>query len=185
MPRRSFVVRLPMEAKAWLDQELVKRGFAGYEEIAETLKAKGHQTSMQAVHRYGQRLQKQMEAISASTEAARIIANATPDQADARSAAVISMFQTGLFEAMLAMQAAEGAAPKERVQLYSKAARGIADLTRASVAQKKWADEVKAKLAAAKTQASKAAETVARKAGLSDDDWGAIRAQILGIEVEN
>lgn len=184
MPRRSFVVDLPAEVKAWLDAELVRRGFSDYEQLAESLKAQGVDTSTSAVHRYGQQLQREIDAIRASTEAAKVIAGATPDDEDARSAAVISLFQSGMFDAMLAVrEAQDDIEPAKRLAMFGKTAKGLADLTRASLSQKRWATEVRAKLATAKAEAAKKAEAVAKRAGLSDDDWGQIRAHILGIEV--
>ncbi|MCU7841919.1 MAG: DUF3486 family protein [Candidatus Thiodiazotropha sp. (ex Troendleina suluensis)] len=184
MPQRSKIDRLKAGEKAWLDQQLINRKFQDYEELEALLAERGFKIGKSSIHRYGKRLQRQMEAIQASTEAAQIIAEATPDEADARSGAVISMFQTGIFDAMLAMQDAEGLEPSDQMRLYSKAARGIADLTRASLSQKKWADQIKSRLEAAKQKAVDKAQQVAVRNGLSDDDWGMIRAQILGIEVD-
>lgn len=183
MPPRSFVIELPIELKAWLDQELVKRGFAGYSQITEELQAKGVDTSRAAVARYGKQLETWMTGIRASTAAAQTIAEATPDQADARSAAVISMMQTGMLEALMAMADGNDQPPEERIKIFSRTAGSIAELTRASLAQKRHQADIEAKMTAAKQAAASAAEKVARQAGLSDEDWGAIRAHILGIEV--
>ncbi|MEJ1353108.1 MAG: phage protein Gp27 family protein [Candidatus Sedimenticola sp. (ex Thyasira tokunagai)] len=185
MGRRSFVVDLSAADKAWLDQKLINGGFQGYEDLAEQLGARGVKSSTSAVGRYGQQLQRQIEAIKASTEAAKMIAAASPDEADARSAAVISLFQSGLFDAMLSIRDMEEEMdPVKRMVIFGKSARGLASLTRASITQKKWSQEVNARLDAAKAQAVDAAERHARKAGMSDDQWGLIRAEILGIEVQ-
>ncbi|MCU7934128.1 MAG: DUF3486 family protein [Candidatus Thiodiazotropha sp. (ex Dulcina madagascariensis)] len=184
MPQRSKIDSLKTEERAWLDQQLIHRKFQDYEELEALLAERGLKIGKSSIHRYGKRLQRQMAAIQASTEAAQIIAEATPDEADARSGAVISMFQTGIFDAMLAMQDAEEMEPSDQMRLYAKAARGIADLTRASLSQKKWADEIKRRLESAKAQAVEQAQQVAMRNGLSDDDWGILRAQILGIEVD-
>ncbi len=184
MPRRSFVVDLSAGDKAWLDQELISGGFQGYDDLVEKLQARGVNSSTSAVHRYGQQLQRKIDAIKSSTEAAKAIASAAPDDADARSAAVISMVQSDMFDVLMALQEAEDADPAKRVKLISNAARAISDLSRASVNQKRWAAEVNLKLNAAKQAAADQAETIARRNGLSDEDWGAIRAHILGIEVQ-
>lgn len=184
MPRRSFAVELPVEEKAWLDQELVRRGFANYDELADALQEKGVDTSRSAVARYGQQLQTLMESIRASTQVAKVIAEATPDEADSRSAATISMLQTGMLNALMSLDQARERSPEEQLEIFSKSARSIADLTRASLAQKRHQADVDAKLNAAKQAAATAAERVAKQAGLTDEDWGAIRAHILGIEVK-
>jgi DNA-binding transcriptional regulator YiaG len=92
--------------------------------------------------------------------------------------------QAGLFDALLEMNAANDEMdPGARFAMLGKAARGISQLTRASIAQKKHSNEVRAKLDAAKRKAADQVEAVAKKAGLSEEDFGLIRAQILGIEV--
>lgn len=184
MPQRSKIDRLKTSEKAWLDQQLINRKFQDYEELATLLAERGLKIGKSSIHRYGKQLQRQLAAIQASTEAAQIIAEATPDEADARSGAVISMFQTGIFEAMLALRDAEAMEPSDQMRLYGKAAQGIASLTRASLSQKRWADEIKRRLDIAKQLAVEQAQQVAVRNGLSDDDWGMIRAQILGIEVD-
>ncbi|MEJ1496338.1 MAG: phage protein Gp27 family protein [Candidatus Sedimenticola sp. (ex Thyasira tokunagai)] len=185
MGRRSFVVDLSAADKAWLDQKLINGGFQGYEDLAEQLGARGVKSSTSAVGRYGQQLQRQIEAIKASTEAAKMIAAASPDEADARSAAVISLFQSGLFDAMLSIRDMEEEMdPVKRMVIFGKSARGLASLTRASITQKKWSQEVNAKLDAAKAEAANKAEKVAQREGLSEEAWGEIRAHILGVEIE-
>ncbi|WP_435100816.1 DUF3486 family protein [Arhodomonas sp. AD133] len=178
MPQRSAVEQLPDDIRTELDRRLAQSGFSGYAELAEWLTGQGYQISRSAVHRYGQRLERRMETIRASTEAARQIASVAPDEEDDRSAAVISMVQSDLFEAMLALQEAqeEGVDPTTRVALLSKAGRAVAEVSRASVNQKKFAAEVRRQT---QQEAADAAETAARKAGLSDDGVAAMRAAIL------
>ena len=67
--------------------------------------------------------------------------------------------------------------PLERMELLSKAAKSIAEVSRASIANKKWQVEVrtKAELAANKVDA------IARKGGLSAEAAASIRREILGI----
>jgi len=101
-----------------------------------------------------------MSAIKASAEAARLIAEAAPDAADEHSAAVIRLVQSALFEAMLKVREAEDADPAEQVKLLSQAARAVAEASRASIGQKKWAEEVKTKLDAIEREAGKAGRTL-------------------------
>lgn len=176
MPQRSAVEQLPDEVRGQLDRRLSEAGFSGYDQLAEWLTEQGYQISRSAVHRYGQRLERRMETIRASTEAARQIANIAPDDEDERSAAVISMVQSELFEAMLALEEAQDADAGERVALLSKAGRAIAEVSRASVNQKKYAAEVRRQT---QEEAAEAVETAARKQGLSDDGVSALRKAIL------
>jgi hypothetical protein len=197
---RGKLGTLPLGIRAWLDQELRERGFGDYERITRALneRLESHYAAGAAdpaapsapsvgtstVHRYGQRLQRRIERIIASTQAAQMIADAAPDEAAAQSAAVIGMVQGDIFEVLLQLQEVEEQDdPGKRLKLLGDASKAIAELSHAAIRQKQWSSQVRAKLDAAKAAAADAAEAVARKAGLSEDDWGAIRAQILGIEV--
>jgi len=97
-----------------------------------------------------------MARIRASTEAARLIAQASPDESDEHSAAVLRMVQSSLFEAMTRVTEADDADPADQVKLLSAAARAIADASRASIGQKRWADEVRDRLDSVERVAAKA-----------------------------
>jgi DNA invertase Pin-like site-specific DNA recombinase len=174
MPRRPKITRLPSDVRIWLDEALAEGNFAGYEALAAELRARGYDVSRSSVHRYGQRLERKLAAIRASTEAARQIAAAAPDDADLRSAAVISLVQSDLFDALLALQEAETAEPGERVKLLAAAARAVAEASRASIGQKRWADEVRARLDELERQAAKADRR------LDAETLRAVREQLYG-----
>lgn len=157
MARRSKVDALPPEVRAWLEKTLADRSHPGYVALSEALKAQGYELSHSAIWRADQRIQRTMSAIKASAEAARLIAEAAPDAADEHSAAVIRLVQSALFEAMLKVREAEDADPAEQVKLLSQAARAAAEASRASIGQKKWSEEVRAKI--------DEVERVARNAG--------------------
>ncbi|MEW5790021.1 MAG: phage protein Gp27 family protein [Pseudomonadota bacterium] len=157
MPRRSKIDGLPPHLKAELEQLLADRTHGGYEALAAWLAEHGYAISKSAIHRYDQRVQAVMSRIKASTEAARLLAQAAPDEADEHSAAVLRMVQSALFDAMARVtEAAEEADPERQVKVLSAAARAIAEASRASIGQKKWAEEVRAKLDAIEQAAAKA-----------------------------
>jgi hypothetical protein len=56
LDRRSRVIHLPPELRAWLDQELLRNGFSDYRGLASAIAEKGWQISKSAVHRYGVKL---------------------------------------------------------------------------------------------------------------------------------
>ncbi|ABE50965.1 DUF3486 family protein [Methylobacillus flagellatus] len=184
MAKRSEVQGLPAEVRKWLDQTLAENNFSGYMEIAAALKERGYAISKSSVHRYGQKLENRLAAIKASTEAAEAIVNASPDEGDARSEAIMALVQTEMFDAILNLQEAVESEPEKRMKILASAAKSIALASRASVNQKKWAVEVRAKIAAKLNAASNEAESIAKDAGMSDDTWAAIRAKFLGIKVE-
>ena len=156
MPPRDKISQLPAEVRSEIDRLLIDRGFSGYEALEEQiLEAHGIEVGKSTLHRYGQRLERRLSAIKASTEAAKAIADAAPDEADQRSAAVISLVQSDLFEAMISLREADDEDdPASRVKMLSQAARAIAEASRASVNQKKWSAEVRARLDALEENAA-------------------------------
>lgn len=178
MARPTGVGALPPELRAELDSLLIKYNFSNYEVLAEHIRTKGGSVSKSSLHRYGQRLERRMEAIKASTEAAKLIAAQADDDADALGGSVLSIIQSELFDAMINIQDAEGMEDVgERITLLSKAAKSIAELSRASINTKKWQVEMKAK---AQAVADKAARLMT-KGGLSADTVETIKREILGI----
>jgi len=167
MARRSSVSKLPASVRQWLDTALAERNFSGYAELEAVLRERGFALSRSAIHRHGQKVERRMAAIKASTEAARLISEAAADDQDSRSEALHALVQTELFDTILNLQeAADGEIdPKERVKLLSAAAKNIATLTRASVTLKRFQTEVRARLEAAKVDVEK----IARQGGLSDE----------------
>lgn len=169
---------MPPAVRAWLDGALVANQFGEYEELSAILSEKGFAISKSSLHRYGTKLERRLAAIKASTEAANAIAAAAPDEADNRSNAIISLVQTEIFEALLAMQEAEECDdPAARITVLGKAAKNIASLTNASVTRLKWATEVTTKARAA----AEAVAKIATKGGLSAEAVAEIRKQVLGI----
>ena len=182
MAKRSEVHSLPPDVRKWLEQALAENNFSGYMQLAAELKDRGYSISKSSVHRYGQKLENRLAAIKASTEAAQAIVDAAPDEGDARSEATMALVQTEMFDALMNMQ--EDMPAEKRIKAMSGAMKSIALASRASVNQKKWAVEVREKLAAKLKTASDEAETIAKGAGMSDDTWSAIRAKFLGIKVD-
>lgn len=179
MPRRPKTDQLPADVRAWLEKTLADRGHPGYAALSGMLAERGYAISSSALHRTDQRIQRAMGAIRASTEAARLIAEAAPDSADERSAAVISLVQSGLFDAMLAFSESqdEDVGPADRLKLLGQAARSIADVSRASIGNKEFSEKVREKTSAA----AAAVDRIAAKAGLSAETVAAIRGEIMGI----
>lgn len=177
MGQRSKIKRLPDEVRAQLDKELLKRGFSGYDALETWLAGLGISVSKSAIHRYGQQLERRLSAIKASTEAARLIAAAAPDDADQRSGAVISMVQTEIFEILVALDEAADADPMKKAKLLSTLAKNIATLTRASVHQKRHEIEIRSKV---KTAADLAMR-IAKKGGISKAGADELFRVITGI----
>lgn len=176
MPRRAKIETMPPAVRAWLERTLADRTHEGYYALAALMKEKGCEISHAAIHRYDQKLQRSLAAIRASTEAARLIAEAAPDELDSRSAAVISLVQSHLFDAMLKLAEAEDEPdPSARLKILGQAARSIADVSRASVSNKSFARAMKEKLDAIETDSAKKGKQ------LDPETLRIIREEVYGI----
>lgn len=179
MPTPSKVSQLPEAVRTELQRRLIASGFSGYVELEEWLASQGYEIGKSSLQRDGAKLKRRLDAIRASTQAARDLAEAAPDDEGHLGGSVISMIQSDIFEVLLKLQDAqdEDVNPVERLGMLSAAAKSVAELSRASVGQKKWMVEVRAKVNAA----AEAAAKIAKRGGLSADAVSEIRKQILGI----
>ena len=181
MPAPSKIDLLPPEVRGELDRRLIAAGFGSVVALSEWLSERGFEISKSTVGVHSLRLKRRLAAVTASTEAAKLIAAAAPDEADDRSNAIISLIQSDLFEALVEFQEAqdseeEGMKPGERILLYGKAAKNIASLTRASVTRNKWAQEVREKTL---LEAANRVDSAAQARGLTAEDARFWREQVL------
>lgn len=179
MARESAVTALPREVQDELNRQLIEQNFTGYEDFETWLRNLGYEISKSSIHRYGQKIERRMAAIRASTEAAKFITEAAGDDQDARSEAVIALVQTEMFDSIIAIQEAadEELTAADRIGLMSSAAKNIATLTRASIAQKEFKTKVQARAAEAADKVAK----LAKKGGMSAATVEEIKRSILGI----
>lgn len=157
MSRKSTITQLSQGIRDHIERRLAEGRLSLSELIAE-LQATfpdeartGELPSRSAIHRWGQKLQRRLDAIRASTEAALLIRQHSADREDARSEALTSLVQTELFEAILSLQEASSSSgegeeidPARRVALLGEAARNIATLSRASVTLKQFQERQRA-----------------------------------------
>lgn len=196
MGRKSSISRLPAEIKSYIEAMLAT-GAQTLDELISDLRdrfpAEANANilpSRSAMGRYGQKLDRRLSAIRASTEAAKLIQAQAGDDKDARSEALTALVQTELFEAILALQEADEPPPEgvtadeaaaARIDLLSKAAKNIATLTRSSVNLKVFQAKVEeeARKKALFDAAEKATET-GKTQGLTAVGVEALRAAIMG-----
>jgi hypothetical protein len=174
MARRSSVTQLPPEVKDWLDRSLVDGGFAGYQALAAELQGRGYDISKSALHRYGQSFEEKVERLKTATEQARAVVAASPDDAGHMGEALTRLVQTQTFDLLLKLDV-ENIDP-ESINLAA-VGKMVADLNKASVAQKQWAAKVREKADAAAEEVTK----IAKSGGLSDEAAALIREKVLGI----
>lgn len=191
MGRKSSIDRLSDDIKGYIQGRLAD-GSMTLDELITDLQSRwpqeaaaGELPSRSAVGRYGQKLERRLAAIRASTEAAKIIRAQAGDREDARSEALTAMIQSELFESIMQLQEAsdEEMEPAERVGLLSAAAKNIATLTRSSVALKKYQEEAaeKARLELLKEQEQRL-EEMRGQDGMSEQFEKRIRKILMGKE---
>ncbi len=180
MARESAVDQLSPEHLELLKVRLEDSGFQDYQQLTDWLTDLGYEISKSSVHRFGKKHEQKMQAVSLSTQAAIYMAERNPDDAGALSSTVITMMQSEFFNALVQLQTLDDdkdADPMVRMAMLSKISKGIAELSKASVNQKKHQIEVRDKAQAAADKV----EQIANKGGLTGDTVQEIRRAILGI----
>jgi len=172
MGERSKIVQLPEATRVELDQRLVAGGFSGYVELEGWLRQQGFEVSKSSIHRYGSQMERRLADLRVSTEQARALVAAAPDDTDAMSRATMQMLQQRLFQVLRDMDDVD----PDDVDL-AKLAKAVAPLARASIAQQEYMRQVKERAAAA----ADAADRIVKTGGLSADSAAEIRRAILGI----
>lgn len=183
MPPRSKVAQLPPDLRAWLHRAIVERGYGDIVGLTDELNALCKQGGVaitigkSAIGAESQRVKRAQESIAATTEAARLIAEAAPDEGDNRSAAAMALVQSEVFELLLKIREADDLDDMQRLGVMNEAALGLSRLSRSRVNQAKWNAEVEARTKAAAEKVAKIAKT----GGLTAAQVSEIRSQILGI----
>ena len=172
MPPRSKVEQLPPEVKAWLDQALVQSNFSQYTLLSAELKKRGCEISKTGLHRYGQDFEDRLKTLRMVTEQARAVVQASPDDDGAVNDALVRLTQEKMFGILMELEV-----DPTSIDL-TKLARAVAELGKASVAQKRWQMEARK---SALAEAAKEAGIAAKSVGLTDDAVEQIKRRILGI----
>ncbi|WP_064116755.1 DUF3486 family protein [Pseudomonas fluorescens] len=168
MPPRSKVASLPKAVKAWLDKALAENSFSEYESLAAELSVQGFSISKSALHRYGQDFESKLSALKVASEQARAVVAAAPDEEGAVNEALMRLVQEHLFKLLMT---------DDKPFDLAKVAKAVAELGKASIAQKKWQAEYREKAEAAASRVEK----IAKKGGLNQATVDEIRREILGV----
>ena len=171
MPPRSKVELLPDAVLNELNERLVKGRFSGYVALSDWLKGEGYEIGKSALHEYGQSYEDKLGRLKLAGEQARAIVAAAPDDEGAMNEALMRLIQEKLFGILMDMNV-----DVKRINI-SSLAKSVAELARASVTQKKYAETVREKAKAAVASI----ERIAKKGGLSKGAVAEIRREILGI----
>jgi hypothetical protein len=172
MPSNSKVDELPEEVKNWLDENLVKNNFSAYVALSEELKSRGYDISKSSLGRYGKAFEDRIQAIKKQAEMYKILREQVGDDEGAMTDGIIRQAQYMIGEVLNKM----GPMDLDDMDL-PKLIRAIADLSRASVSQKKWMAEIKGRTKDAVAEVVK----VAKAEGLSAEGVKTMRETIMGI----
>jgi len=142
MPARSAVTQLPDAVRTELERKLLRSGFSDYQALADWLAEQGYEISKSSVHRYGQEFEQRMAALKVATDQAKTLAAESADDEGAMNEALLRLVQTKTFEILLQLE-------DQKIETnLPKIGRMVAELARASITQKKWAEQVRTKLKA-------------------------------------
>jgi hypothetical protein len=182
-PRNSRKIkRMPDDLKKELDRMLGEGTLHSSRELAKWLGDNGFAISHSAIHKYGQKFERRLEAVRLATEQARVVCETFKDDDQQMQAALLRLVQTRVFEVLQAAnerptgRAKAGAASLTPVNI-SVLARTVSGLVRAEVEHLKWRERTRAALAAADSKLDEA-----RREGLSETMADSIRSVLLDIE---
>lgn len=177
MPPPSKIDLLPEDVRRELDERIVAAGFGSYVALSEWLAERGFAIGKSTVGAYGKDLERHIARVRASTQAAIALEESTRDDTDARSNAIYAQLQSGIFDALTALdEAEEEPDATKKLVLYTKAGKDFAAIGRGNLARQRYAAEVRAKLDAAREDVRRIAAT----AGVPDDVQAAIDARLMG-----
>jgi hypothetical protein len=198
MARRSRIkTEVPRTIQDEFNARLVAGGFSNYEGLTDWLNERlseeglSVRISKTSAFRYGAEFQEQFERdMAEQRQLYQIAKTSLADNQDPEGVvreATIRTMQTRLLRLSIALRDAEEAGddPHLLAETSSKIAKAIADLGRTDILSQKFKAEILKEERARQIAATNAAESVAKKAGLSDSDWAEIRAKFLGVEVES
>jgi len=168
MAQRSAVAQLPGEVREELERRLLRNAFSNYQDLADWLCEAGYEISKSSVHRYGRQFEQRMSALKVATDQAKTLAAEAGDDEGAMNEALLRLVQTKTFEILLELDEAE------QTKNLSKIGHMVAELARASVTQKKWAEQVRAKI-------QQRADAYASRNGLSEKQAEDLRRELLGV----
>lgn len=172
MAPRSKVLQLPDPVKAWLDTALAENNFSDYELLSAELEARGFQISKSALHRYGQDFESRLSALKLASEQARAVVQSAPDEEGAVNEALMRLVQEHLFKLLMTQSSDNMDLPK--------VAKAVAELGRASVTQKKFAIEERARKKLLDEQEQRLEEELRGADGMSEHLEARIRNILLG-----
>jgi hypothetical protein len=175
------IKKLPPDLKEQLDRMLTEGTLHSCRQLAKWLGDNGFEISHAAIHKYGQKFERRLEAVRIATEQARIVCEEFKDDDERMQSALMRLVQTRLFEVLSSTSESEaGSENSERTRVapvnVTALARSVSGLARAETEHRKWAERARANVAEAEKKVDEA-----RTKGLSKDAAEQIKAVLLEI----
>ena len=174
MPPRNKVTALPKAVRDWLDQKLSDGSYSNYSLLTEELKGRGFDLSRSSVHRYGSELEKTMALAKATVDQARAVVQASPDEDDAMTNAIMRLTQQHTLQLLMHMKF--DPAHAEGVDM-NKLTLQVSRLVRSSLPLKNYQREQRERAAQVASEIGKEA----KKLGASEATIKTWREKVLGV----
>lgn len=139
MRRSKISSVLPPKVREALDQKLIAGAFSDYNGLSAWLAKQGFTVSRSSLQRYGSAFEQRLQAVALAAQQARAVVAASPDSEGAMSDALTRLVQEKIFGVLVE---AEDVSENQLARL----ARAVADLGRATIAQRRWAQQVRERL---------------------------------------
>lgn len=173
--RRNTLRRLSPAIRSELDDKILNRNFTGYHDLKLWLRQNGCMIATTTVKRYANKLEERLGAVRMATVQARAVVEAAEGADLEINEALLRLVQQHLFTVLVELNGAD----LNRANL-SALARSVSALGRASILQKKYAEEMRVRLVEKVAAAQKAVET-AKARGLSEDGAAQIKNALMEI----
>jgi len=182
IPYKTWKIKkLPPDLKEQLDQMLIGGTLHSCRQLSKWLGDNGFEISHAAIHKYGQKFERRLDAIRMATEQARIVCEQFKDDDAQMQGALLRLVQTQLFEVLTAAHEKEkgsAAQPGETVAPVNitALARSVSGLVRAETEHQRWAERMRAGVVAVEEKVEEA-----RAKGLSPEAADQIKAVLMEI----
>jgi hypothetical protein len=156
---RPRIAALPRAIRDELNRRLLEGDLSNYASLSQWLKKQGYQISRNAIARYGSKLEHRLETVKMATEQARAVVNMTGEDDATLNEALLRLVQQHLFAVLVELT------PEATRANLSALTRCVGEMSRASILQKKFAEETRAKIEAKLAGAAQRVVQVARAEG--------------------
>jgi uncharacterized protein YutE (UPF0331/DUF86 family) len=153
------VSRLPRELRDELNRRLTAGSFSNYASLSVWLRKQGYNFSLKSITKYGGKLEQRLEAVRLATAQARAVVEATDGDDLKLNEGLLRLVQQHLFAVLMEIN------PDPKQQNLTTIARSVAEMGRASIMQKKYAEELRNTVKARLTVAACRVVDVAKATG--------------------